>query len=59
MASGLICEECGKLCVHTYRISKQIGGVFYLQHVCDDCKQKHDNYLEGLRQNFRAQFGEK
>lgn len=59
MNTSLICGECGKTCSSTVRITKQTVEGFSLINVCEDCKNKHDNFLEKLRENFKVQFGEK
>lgn len=52
------CNSCG--ChANLHLIHKQIAGEFITMYVCDECLEEHKKYLESLRQNFRAQFGEK
>lgn len=54
------CEIC-----HTkhngtlYGFYKQTVGGFVWVEACPKCKEEHDKYLESLRQNFRAQFGDR
>ena len=52
------CELCGTGDV-LYRISKQIGGAFYLKDVCKSCYYEHQKELEMTRKNFQVQFGDR
>lgn len=50
-------EECGNVC-ECEPIWVQWGGSSKLVYVCPDCKKKHEEHLESVRQNYRAQFGD-
>ena len=56
----IICEECGRVIyASVLPIDKQIAGEYKRLMVCYPCWQKHQLYLESLRENFKIQFGDR
>ena len=51
------CEKCGKeaLLEITYYQERGKNNAYF---VCKECRQKREEELERIRQNYRTQFGE-
>lgn len=49
------CDNCNVQCKELKTIFKQISGETKRFEVCDKCFQEHENHLQKLRENFKAQ----